>query len=365
MCRGPVNSPFAPDATPDSHSELSPRIFETIQVNHPIKHLFTFIRAAFGVGLLYYVLKLTGGWGAVKQLVSTAWLLPCLAMLTIFGAAFESKRLGFLFRAQGMPLSFVRGYRVVAIGALFNFCIPGGTGGDVMKLYYLAADKRGRRVEIATVLFVDRVVALLCMLCLAVALALLEGNLVWNSPLIGGLVGIAGLIAVGLMAGGVVACSTTLRASRWYAYLIDRLPLSRYLTRAADALHVFRKNKAALGKAAALSFAGHLTLLGVFVAAGRALMPNAPALAVCFLALLGLLANAMPITPGGLGVGEAAFEGLFHSVGYSGGARLILAWRAGALALCLVGCALYIAGARRVDHLAEQSGAAGAAAPTS
>lgn len=366
MCRGGANSQFSPAAAPpDSHPEFSPRIFETIQVNHPIKHLFTVIRAAFGVGLLYYVLKVTGGWGAVKQLVSTTWLLPWLAMLTIFGAAIESKRLGFLFRAQGMPLSFVQGYRVVAIGALFNFCIPGGTGGDVMKLYYLAADKRGRRVEIATVLFVDRAVALFCMLCLVVALALLDGRLVWDSPLIGGLALVAVLVAIGLLVGGVVACSTTLRASRWYSYLMARLPLRRYLARAADALHVFRKNTAALARAAALSFVGHLALLGVFVAAGRVIMPNAPALAVCFLALLGLLANALPITPGGLGVGEAAFEGLFRSAGYSGGAQMILAWRAGMLALCFVGCALYIAGAQRVDQRAEQSGAASAAAPTS
>jgi uncharacterized membrane protein YbhN (UPF0104 family) len=62
---------------------------------------------------------------------------------------------------------------------------------------------------------------------------------------------------------------------------------------------------------------------------------------------LGLLANALTITPGGLGVGEAAFEGLFRTVGYDGGARLILAWRVGMLALCSVGCALYIAGSRR------------------
>ncbi|MCG3160953.1 MAG: hypothetical protein JMDDDDMK_02029 [Acidobacteria bacterium] len=334
-------------------------------MNHPIKHLFTVLRAAFGAGLLYYVLKTSGGWGAVKPMISTAWLLPCLALLTIFGAAFESKRLGFLFRAQDMLLSFARGYRVVAIGALFNFCIPGGTGGDVMKLYYLAADKRGRRVEIATVLFVDRAVALFCMLCLVVTLALLDGKLVWEYPLIGSLVGAAGLIAAGLLVGGVVACSTTLRASRWYAYLMDRLPLRRYLVRAADALYVFRQNKTALAKAAALSVAGHLTLLGVFVAAGRALMPNAPAIAVCLLALLGLLANTLPITPGGLGVGEAAFEGLFRSIGYSGGARLILAWRAGALALCCVGCALYVAGARRIDQYADQSGAPSAAAPSS
>jgi uncharacterized protein (TIRG00374 family) len=334
-------------------------------VNHPIKHIFTVFRAAFGVGLLYYALKVSGGWGAAKQLVSTAWLLPCLSMLTIFGAAIESKRLWFLFRAQDMSLSFVDGYRAVAIGALFNFCIPGGTGGDVMKLYYLAANKRGRRVEIATVLFVDRVVALFCMLCLVVALALLDGKLVWEYPLIGGLVGAAGVIALGLLLGGAIACSATLRASRWYAYLMVRLPMRRYLARVADALYAFRERKAAMLKAAALSLIGHLALLGIFTVAGKTLVPGASATVISLLALLGLLANALPITPGGLGVGEAAFEGLFRSVGYSGGAQLILAWRAGMLTLCFVGCALYIAGARGVGHHAGQSGAASAAAPTS
>src|SRR5262244_3072196 len=103
-------------------------------VNQSIKHIFTILRAALGVGLLYYVLKVTGGWAAAKQLISTRWLLPWLSCLTIFSAAIEAKRLGFLFGAQGMRLSFVHSYRVVAIGALFNFCIPGGTGGDVMKL---------------------------------------------------------------------------------------------------------------------------------------------------------------------------------------------------------------------------------------
>jgi uncharacterized membrane protein YbhN (UPF0104 family) len=91
----------------------------------------------------------------------------------------------------------------------------------------------------------------------------------------------------------------------------------------------------------------HLALLGVMNAAARAFMPDAPPLTVSLLALLGLLANALPITPGGLGVGEAAFEGLFRSVGYGGGARLILAWRVGMLTLCCLGCALYITGARR------------------
>src|SRR6266545_1758734 len=283
-------------------------------MKNTIRRFFLILRAALGVVLLYYVLKKTGGLTTAKQLISAKWLLPWLSALTILGAAFESKRLGVLFGAQGMRLSFVEGYRAV---------------------------------EIATLIFVDRAVALFCMLSLVVALALLDGRLVWDYPLIGSLVAAAAVGAVGLLLCGAVACSTRLRESRWYAYLLDRAPLRRYLTRAADALYVFRKNRAALARAAALSVVGHLALLGVMCAAAKAFIPNAQPLTVSLLALLGMVANAMPITPGGLGVGEAAFEGLFRSVGYSGGARLILAWRVGMLALCCLGCALYIAGARR------------------
>ncbi|HEU0184078.1 MAG TPA: lysylphosphatidylglycerol synthase transmembrane domain-containing protein [Blastocatellia bacterium] len=318
-------------------------------MKNTIRHLFTILRVALGVGLLYYVLKVNGGWMAAKQLISTKWLLPWLSALTIFGAAFEGKRLGTLFSAQGMRLSFVEGYRAVAIAALFNFCIPGGTGGDVMKLYYLAADSRGRRVEIATLVFFDRAVALFCMLSLVVALALLDGRLVWDYPLVGTLVITAAVGALVLLGCGAIACSARLRSSRLYAFLMERAPLRRYLARAADALYVFSKNRAAIARAAALAVVGHLALLVLITAAAKVFMPDARPLTVILLALLGMLANALPITPGGLGVGEAAFEGLFRTVGYSGGARLILAWRVGMLALCCLGAALYVTGARRVQ----------------
>jgi uncharacterized membrane protein YbhN (UPF0104 family) len=171
--------------------------------------------------------------------------------------------------------------------------------------------------------------------------------LVWDHPLIGTLVAVAAVGAMGLLACGALACSTRLRESRIYAYLIERAPLRRYLMRVADALYVFNKNRSAIARAAALSVGGHLALLVLMCAAARVFMPSARPLTVGLLALLGLLANALPLTPGGLGVGEAAFEGLFRTVGYSGGARLILAWRVGMLALCCLGTALYMAGARR------------------
>jgi uncharacterized protein (TIRG00374 family) len=245
-----------------------------------------------------------------------------------------------------MCVSFGNGYRLAAIGTLFNFAIPGGTGGDVMKLYYLTTGNRGRIVEMAVVLLVNRVTALFSLMCLIVSLALVNGQLVIDHPQIRWLVTAAVVGIVVLLIAAVISFSAQIRASRWYSYLMAKMPLHNYLERAFDALYAFRDHKMALVVAALCSFLGHLALAGLFLMVGRVLIPSAPGLVICLLSLMGIMANALPITPGGLGIGEAAFDLLFGLVGMAGGAFLILLWRLGMLPLCTIGCILYIKGVR-------------------
>jgi uncharacterized protein (TIRG00374 family) len=305
------------------------------------------LRTFLGIGLLYYVLLATGGWQATHHFVSTPWLLPGLTILTLLGAAIEAQRLALLLKSQGIDLSFAHGYRLVTIGAFFNLCIPGGTGGDVMKLYYLASENRQQVIELATVLLVDRAVALFSLLLLVMGLAFFNMQLVQRYILVQFLIAIAagGLLALVLLA--ALSCSAQFRVSRLYSFVTTKLPLRKYLSRISDALYAFRDHKAALLAAALLSMSGHVALAVMLIWVASVFLPLAPPLAVSLLSLLGLLANALPVTPGGLGVGEAAFEGLFRAVGFTGGATLILAWRVGMLPLCLVGCGLYIAGGRQ------------------
>jgi uncharacterized membrane protein YbhN (UPF0104 family) len=89
-----------------------------------------------------------------------------------------------------------------------------------------------------------------------------------------------------------------------------------------------------------------MTLAGMFYLLGQEIFNNGPGLVTCLVALLGMLANALPLTPGGLGVGEAAFEGLFRGLGYEGGAHLILAWRIGMIPICIVGSIIYMRGVK-------------------
>jgi uncharacterized membrane protein YbhN (UPF0104 family) len=62
---------------------------------------------------------------------------------------------------------------------------------------------------------------------------------------------------------------------------------------------------------------------------------------------MGYIANALPITPGGLGVGEAAMEALFTMSGLGGGAETILGWRVIMIIVGLLGLVFYLKGEKR------------------
>jgi uncharacterized membrane protein YbhN (UPF0104 family) len=91
------------------------------------------------------------------------------------------------------------------------------------------------------------------------------------------------------------------------------------------------------------------------VVVASVVIPAAPWAQVAFLTMLGMVANAIPLTPGGIGVGEAAFEQLFRLMGYNGGAALLLLWRFGMLPLALLGAAIYITGQAGPRRVAEQA----------
>jgi uncharacterized protein (TIRG00374 family) len=321
--------------------------------------LWMTVRLAAAAALLYFVLSRAGNLVALKQLLSTFWLLPVLIFAAVGGAVLEVLRLRVLFQSQQLRIPFGYGYRMVAIAAFFSFCLPGGTSGDVMKLYYLASKNKGRGIEIATVLLADRVIAMFALLAIVVSVALFERSLIAQSRVILLLVLTGAAMMGALVIVTALSCSARVRTTRFYAAIVRRAPFSRYLVRISDALLAFRHHWVAVLEAIALSAASHALLAGMFAAAGSVVLPQASAAAVITLSLLGMFANALPITPGGIGVGESAFQALFGLAGYSGGASLLLAWRAGMMSLCALGCLFYVAGLKgESSHFKEPLAAA-------
>ena len=309
------------------------------------RRVLSALRVVLGLGLLWYVLVKTDARHALIPFLQASWVLPALLLGVLFGAGVEAVRLRVLFRAAGLRLSLSGAYRVVMIGSFFNFCIPGGTGGDVVKLYYIASGNRNRGIEVATVLLMDRVLALLALLTLVLVLAGFNANVVRTEPVLLSLVATAaGVLCTVLLVMGAVG-SRRVRASRLYAAVLNRLPMRGYMERAADAAHAFRDRKLVLLAAGGVSLVGHIGAAIMLAVIGSLVVPSVASGLTALLSLMGMVANALPVTPGGLGVGEAAFDQLFRVVGASGAAAILIGWRMALIPFAAAGALMYMAGA--------------------
>lgn len=265
------------------------------------------------------------------------------ALLTGVGACIEAERLRHLFAAQKLAFPFRLGVRLALIGMPFNYAVPGGTGGDLVKLYLLASENAGRRLEIAAILALDRVVALVALVSTAGILGAL-GALDMPPGPPRTLAGLSMLMAVGGIAGLAIAVFAGHTLER---RLGEGMGVRALLRRAAGVAAAYRRHPRAILAAMGLSMLGQLALLGAFAAASRGLLGGPPLLVGAILSGLGLVANGIPVTPGGVGVGELAFQQLLHAAGVGGGALVMLVWRCGAIPGSLLGLWLYAVGVRR------------------
>ena len=219
-----------------------------------------------------------------------------------------------LLHAQGLRLSFKDTLSLTMIGLLFNTVIPGAVGGDVIKAYYIAGRAAGKKAHAVTTIVVDRLMGLFTLLVAALAGGLWSSHLVLRShPL---------TVLCGIVFGAVVVIGAGFAAailfSGWTTVTLERMsrrvPVLRFFSRCAAALAEYGKVPSALARAFAIGlpcpFLGSLA----FYFSLRALGISAPLEVLIFTYPLGIVTTALPITPAGLGVGQAAFYGLFQTV---------------------------------------------------
>jgi uncharacterized membrane protein YbhN (UPF0104 family) len=199
----------------------------------------------------------------------------------------------------------------------------------------------------AAILLVDRLAALFALMLVVLTLGIVEGHLLFETA-IGrslALLSLTVLGAQGLLT--AVAWSHWVRATRLYRWLTTDAPAGRLIGRLAAALHRFGERRGAVARAVAWSVVGHLLVAALFGLAAHVTFGAANVLTAVLLSLFGMVANALPLTPGGLGVGEAAFDRLFAAAGLAGGAGMLLIWRIAAVPVALVGFVFYVFGRRR------------------
>lgn len=250
----------------------------------------------------------------VFRSMSLAGLVGAMALF-ITATIVSSTRWWRLLALAGCATTWFNAFRLTYIGFCFNLVMPGLTGGDVVKGVIAAKENPGRRAEGVVSVVIDRVIGLAALAILAVCVILLSGERF--APLRLPMLGLLGAT----VAGGAFYSNRSLRRKVGLSALVDRLPGGDKLRSLDRAALLYLKHPAEVGLAFLLSFVNHLVVcLGVFVLAWGIGVDTERAGVVEFLVLAPVanIISAIPLAPGGWGVGEFAYRELFELIGLSG-----------------------------------------------
>ena len=251
---------------------------------------------------------------------------------------------------QKMYLSLYSSVKLTLMGTFFNSCLPGATGGDAIKIYYAIEGNHGRRTEIATLILFDRIVGMFALLILPVLVSPLFFKLLGSVRILRSLLWTSAAIASMMVAVMLVCFASRLKNSRFLSRVFQKLPLGNHTKRMFDTLSNYRHNENILLTVVGMSLLVHVMNIAVILFLAVILNPLGPSWEMSLLIPLGFLATTLPVTPGGIGVGEAAFNKLFTLVGLQGGAELLLGWRLLMILIGLIGLFFYLKGQKRFVH---------------
>ncbi len=230
-----------------------------------------------------------------------------LSLLIILASAqLNVLRWYLLLRIQGCPLGFGRVWQISYISYFFSTFLPGAIGGDALRAYYVSREGHDTRAHAFLTIVFDRILGLLGLLILGILFAAFDLPKILAQPLLASLFYVCLGVLVVLMA-TIPLAATLHRAGLFQAFGTSQ-PLQRLIALVMEAIENYRGFPLRTGLCLGLSVITH-----AMVAAGMvviALSFNLPALSPTDLGLastLAVLANHIPLTPGGLAIGEASF----------------------------------------------------------
>lgn len=268
------------------------------------------------------------------------------------GVAFGVTRWWRILNLAGCPSSWGNTLRLAFLGVFFNLVFPGITGGDVPKALMVVREHPERRADALATVVLDRMVGVWALVLLATGVAWAGGESFAPLRVPSLLALLAGTLGVFLVL--VPGPRRALGIDR----LLERLPQGERLKKLEVAAELYRGHAWELAGSVVLSLGNHLSVAVGVLLIGRALGDDLDALAYLAIVPVVSLVSALPISPGGWGVGEAAYGTLFQMMGAEAalGVAVSVTYRLCSVALGLFGGLFLLApGGREVRREALEA----------
>ena len=255
-----------------------------------------------------------------------------------------------LLDAAGLPTSIGQATRLSCIGLFFNNLVPGLTGGDLVKCFYVAKENNKRKTDAIITVIVDRVMGVVVLAAFSAAAVLTDIEKYWQVALS------IYLFLAATMAAGLVFYSSRLRRIFFVDKIIDLLPFTDLIRKVDRSAFLYRYRKRAILLCVLLTAGVHLFVILSLSILGKGLGIDCTLITYAILVPIILIVSALPITPAGWGWGEVSFVAVFGFAGVPAVLALSLSFihRFNTLVISLSGGAFLLMGKARSDRGREE-----------
>jgi len=240
-----------------------------------------------------------------------AGVLCCALAGFVAALLLTAGRLWYLLRLQEVSINLWEVVRLTFLGQFFNTVVPGTVGGDLVKAYYVAKHTPKKACVLVSI-FVDRMIGLMGLTAMAAIMLVVA--------VVGGLEGIeklrASAIAVAAAAAAIILGVAFLLSGRFRRLfhlqkLYSRLPIARHISAAGEAASLYRRRLDSLVTAVVITACSQILFVGSIALVGKSLRLATPWYDYFLYVPLIYVIAAVPISPGGVGLVEKAYEAFF------------------------------------------------------
>ncbi|MCX6128247.1 MAG: lysylphosphatidylglycerol synthase transmembrane domain-containing protein [Proteobacteria bacterium] len=261
-----------------------------------------------------------------------------------------------LLEGAGFRIFWRRTLQLQVTGFFFNTVMPGAVGGDIIKLAYIIRDNKDKSKTLAMMtVLLDRIVGLSGLFMIGWIFMLSNLSEMLGQPRLIPLVLLMGGISLGFILFYTAALYHYKGSDPVLRLLSLPIPGLSLVLKLYNSLRAYRYARLAIFRSILLSLviqAMSLLLFYLFTCRILGLAPPFGSIASIF--PVGVLTTAIPITPGGLGVGHVAFDRLFTMINLNHGATVFNLFIISQLILNLLGVIPYLS-LRRSQPIALDS----------
>jgi glycosyltransferase 2 family protein len=249
-----------------------------------------------------------------------------------------------LLRASSIRLSVYQAYLLTWIGNFFNITLPGAVTGDLIKGYYIVkvAECEEKTAPLMTLL-IDRVVGLFGLIIMAFIALIFNWQLIFANPRIQPLALFIITLFVLILLFYTLVLFPFRKGHDPFIKLIGLLPKSRFFIKIYTAFKNYQYHWKTLAGTLVISISMQCLCAILFLQIGRMIgITDINLMTQMFIMPIGLMTMAIPLAPGGIGVGHVAFETLYLLIGVQGGADVFNLYFVIQLAVFLMGGLVYL-----------------------